>query len=356
MGFVRGPGEAADLRRPTERGRGPPHGRLCPGRRAACRGGKGLPRWTARRLAPRAGPCPHRLPARERVPGPPAAARAQVLGPLALRRDSPGTGRSQGTASVRARPSPPTTPWSSHRPLLNETNLLDARAWTAVAGGDLPGARRHLEAAAELGEQIGDLIGATTALHDLARMGRARQVAARLAALAESVEGDLVKARAAVSRPRSRKKDGAGLEAVSAGFEDSRCSPLCGRGERARPPSCCASAARSAGPRLPGKGPMRLLEGCEGAVTPALRTNTARVTPDSRRAGRRPASGRGSVEQGDRGQDAAFGEDRGEQPATRRTRSSVSRDGASWRPPCATARPSECDRRRNLWLQSRSSY
>ena len=58
--------------------------------------------------------------------------------------------------------------------LYNETDLLQARAWAAVAAGDLPAARDQLEAAACLGEQIGDLIGATSALHGLARLGRAR--------------------------------------------------------------------------------------------------------------------------------------------------------------------------------------
>ena len=81
--------------------------------------------------------------------------------------------------------------------LLNEPELLQARAWTAAAGGDLPAARHQLEAAADLGEEIGDLIGAVSALHSLARLGRASHVAARLAALADHVDGDLVATRAA---------------------------------------------------------------------------------------------------------------------------------------------------------------
>ncbi len=81
--------------------------------------------------------------------------------------------------------------------LINETEVLQARAWTAAAAGDLPAARQQLEAAADLGEEIGDLIGAVSALHGLARLGHARQVSARLAALATQVDGDLVAARAA---------------------------------------------------------------------------------------------------------------------------------------------------------------
>jgi len=61
--------------------------------------------------------------------------------------------------------------------------------WTAAAAGDLPAARQQLEAAADLGEEIGYLIGAAGALHGLARLGHARQVSARLAALATQVDG-----------------------------------------------------------------------------------------------------------------------------------------------------------------------
>ena len=72
----------------------------------------------------------------------------------------------------------------------NEADILQARAWTAVAAGELAAARDHLEAAAKLGEEIGDLIGASSALHGLARLGRAGQVAARLSALVVEMDGD----------------------------------------------------------------------------------------------------------------------------------------------------------------------
>ena len=56
--------------------------------------------------------------------------------------------------------------------LINETEVLQARAWAAAAAGDLPGARAQLEAAADLGEQIGDLIGAASALHGVQKAAR----------------------------------------------------------------------------------------------------------------------------------------------------------------------------------------
>src|SRR5690606_31710984 len=57
-------------------------------------------------------------------------------------------------------------------PLLrDEVDVRQARAWTAAAAGDLPGARAELAGAATLGQQIGDLVGAAAALHSLARLG-----------------------------------------------------------------------------------------------------------------------------------------------------------------------------------------
>ena len=102
--------------------------------------------------------------------------------------------------------------------LMTQTELLQARAWTAAAAGDLPAARDQLEAAAELGEEIGDLIGATSALHGLARLGRARHVAARLAALADDVDGDLVTTRAAYANAIAAR-DSEALAKVADDFE-----------------------------------------------------------------------------------------------------------------------------------------
>ncbi|HEX8803525.1 MAG TPA: AAA family ATPase, partial [Acidimicrobiales bacterium] len=45
----------------------------------------------------------------------------------------------------------------------DEVDLLQARAWTAAAAGDLPQARGYLERAAELGDTIGDVVGQAAA-------------------------------------------------------------------------------------------------------------------------------------------------------------------------------------------------
>ena len=176
--------------------------------------------------------------------------------------------------------------------LLNETDVLQARAWTAAAAGDLPAARDQLEAAADLGEEIGDLIGATSALHDLARLGQARHVAARLAALADHVDGDLVATRAAYATALAAR-DSDALAKVSGDFED-----LGALLYAAEARADAAVLLRRAGKRRDGAAAeqhaARLLARCEGAATPPVETITARVrlTPGELDTARQAAAGR----------------------------------------------------------------
>ena len=176
--------------------------------------------------------------------------------------------------------------------LLNEADLLQAQAWTVAAAGDLPAARDQLEAAADLGEQVGDLIGATTALHGVARLGGAGHVAARLAALAEEVDGDLVAARAAYTGALAAR-DSDALDKVSHDFEDmgavlyaaeasAEAAVMFRRVGMVR--RAAAAEQRAA----------RLLDRCEGAATPPVGTITARVhlTPGELDAARQAAAGK----------------------------------------------------------------
>ena len=78
--------------------------------------------------------------------------------------------------------------------------ILQARAWTAAAHGDLAHARAFLDKAATLGRSTGDLIGQAAALHGLARLGHATKVSAELNDLAPLIDGDLAPARAAHTR------------------------------------------------------------------------------------------------------------------------------------------------------------
>jgi DNA-binding CsgD family transcriptional regulator len=176
--------------------------------------------------------------------------------------------------------------------LLNEADLLQARAWAAAAAGHLPAARHQLEAAADLGEQVGDLIGATSALHGLARLGGARQVAARLAALADEVDGDLVAARAAYTSAVA-DRDCDALDKVSDDFENMGALLYAAeaRAETAVMLQRAGTVRRAAAAEQKAA---RLLGRCEGAATPSVRTIKARVhlTPGELDAARLAASAR----------------------------------------------------------------
>jgi DNA-binding CsgD family transcriptional regulator len=157
----------------------------------------------------------------------------------------------------------------------HQTDLRQARAWTAAAGGDVPAAREQLEAAAALGEEIGDLVGAASALHGLARLGHARDVAGRLTRLAAVVGGHLVPARAAYTGALATRDDEA-LVKVSAAFEDMGAMLYAAEASaeaavllrRAGQPRDAAAAEQRAA---------RLLARCEGAATPPVAIISARV-------------------------------------------------------------------------------
>lgn len=81
------------------------------------------------------------------------------------------------------------------QPQWSTTEHLAARAWAAVAEGRLAAARELLLDSADAGERIGDLVGTSAALHDIARIGGAAQVRDRLTRLAPALEGELIRAR-----------------------------------------------------------------------------------------------------------------------------------------------------------------
>jgi DNA-binding CsgD family transcriptional regulator len=160
-----------------------------------------------------------------------------------------------------------------------EVEVLQARAWVRAAGGDMASGRQSLEAAAALGAEVGDLLGATEALHGLARMGRARQVVDQLGELAERVDGELTAARLAYALGAARR-DSRGLEEAAAQFEALGANLYAAEalGEsavhllRAGMSREAASSQQRAA---------RLLSRCERAVTPFVRAIgvRAQLTP-----------------------------------------------------------------------------
>jgi DNA-binding CsgD family transcriptional regulator len=173
---------------------------------------------------------------------------------------------------------------------------LHARAWTEVAGGDLHRGRQIFEEAANLGERIGDLVGAAGALYSLVRMGKDKHAARRLAALTGHIEGDLAKAWAAHSDALIRN-DPQSLENVSIVFETMGAHLLAAEAAK----DAAASWHRENQPRRTAAAERRaheLARFCEGASTPALRTIVTQtgLTPAENETALLAASGRSNKE------------------------------------------------------------
>jgi DNA-binding NarL/FixJ family response regulator len=80
-----------------------------------------------------------------------------------------------------------------HPAALFDTTISRARAWAAVVEGDPEWGRRLLGEAAGDARSRGAVVEEGTVLHDLARLGRADEVADRLYSLAAAAQGDLVR-------------------------------------------------------------------------------------------------------------------------------------------------------------------
>jgi len=163
---------------------------------------------------------------------------------------------------------------------LNAVELGRARAWTEVAAGDRTAGHDLLEEAAGLARSRGDLVWESETLHDLARLGRAGEVAERLQELADVIEGDLAPTRAEHAAALVAD-DVAALAGVSDTFET--------RGLWLVAAEAAASAAvvlrRSGDARRAVGAEVRaadLARRCQGAITPALRTIQTQAVLSSR--------------------------------------------------------------------------
>jgi DNA-binding CsgD family transcriptional regulator len=172
---------------------------------------------------------------------------------------------------------------SLHAPSIRweEAELLGARAWIAVGQGNLPAARRFLTEAAAVAAYSGELVHESAALHDLARIGQAADVATRLRELAGVVEGPLAPARAEHAEALA-SGDAAGLEAASAAFEALGALLLAAE---AAADAAVAWRKLGNGPHVAAERRAATLAGrCEGATTPALQRieTRARLTKGER--------------------------------------------------------------------------
>jgi DNA-binding CsgD family transcriptional regulator len=197
-------------------------------------------------------------------------------------------GRAQEAAEALAASDALPLPEATHHSL----NVLQARAWTAVARGDLAGAHGCLEQAVAVGRETGDLVGVATALHGLARLGRAVEVVDALTEVAARIEGDLAAARAAHARALARD-DPAALEIVFHQFAAMGADLLA-----AEAAADAAVAWQRAGrPRHARANQHRasvLVHRCEQPFTPSLHTveARARLTPAEHQTALLAASGR----------------------------------------------------------------
>ncbi|MEV5302653.1 LuxR C-terminal-related transcriptional regulator [Amycolatopsis methanolica] len=151
-----------------------------------------------------------------------------------------------------------------------------ARGWTEAAGGNVRRAYERFGEGADEGERIGDLVGAAAALHGMARIGYAEDVADRLDAVAAGIEGTLAAARAAHARalaegnPEALDQASSTFDAMSADLLAAEAAADAAvawqrRGEQRR---AAAAGRRSAW----------LAARCDGAGTPALQGAEVRVT------------------------------------------------------------------------------
>ncbi|MGQ0466682.1 MAG: LuxR C-terminal-related transcriptional regulator [Sporichthyaceae bacterium] len=170
--------------------------------------------------------------------------------------------------------------------------LTLARGWAAVAAGDLVPGGALFEQAAEQARSRGDLVGEAAAWHCLARIGFLDPASARLVELAGEADGGLVSARAAHAAALAAR-DHVALAAVAETFEAMGADL-----PAAEAAAAAAGTARAAGDLRRATAyeltATRLVERCEGAVTPGLTAvaTRARLTPQERRSALLAAAGR----------------------------------------------------------------
>jgi len=171
-------------------------------------------------------------------------------------------------------------------------DVLHARSWNSMVNGHVRQACRLLEEAATLGMKSGDLVVASSALHDLARLGRARQATQRLDHLETQIDAGLINLRAAHARHLATD-NATGLQEVSESFAELGADLL------------AADAAADAAVVFTRTGHSRAATAatrlaiahadvCEGASTPSLRSidARARLTPAERETAMLAAAGR----------------------------------------------------------------
>jgi DNA-binding CsgD family transcriptional regulator/tetratricopeptide (TPR) repeat protein len=152
---------------------------------------------------------------------------------------------------------------------LYETDLIErSKAWVSACAGELSRAREILKAAADRAARSKLRIAEARLLHDLARLAEPEHAAARLAQLAEEVEGEWVPALARHAAALI-SSDAAALGESGAAFETLGADLLA-----AEAYTEAAAAYRAAGLARPASAAARraadLIAACGDVITPAL--------------------------------------------------------------------------------------
>jgi DNA-binding CsgD family transcriptional regulator/type II secretory pathway predicted ATPase ExeA len=159
--------------------------------------------------------------------------------------------------------------------LLSEPEVLRGRAWSHFALGDVAAARKWMDDAVEVARATGQRPLELAALHDAARLGDPTSVAARMAEVAERVEGPLAPIRVRHVRATGAG-DGAALDAVADEYEALGILLLAAEAAA----EAVAAHARAGDRRRSEAAAVRsqaLAAGCEGARTPVLLQGRAPV-------------------------------------------------------------------------------
>lgn len=170
--------------------------------------------------------------------------------------------------------------------------LLQARAWVQAAGGNLPGARELLWQADEMARAGGAFVLSCSALHDLARLGKAAEVAGPLVEQQRRVEGPLAPVQASYAAALA-SGDPAGLEEVSQSWEELGALVIAAEAAIESAAAWSQRGDRRRATRA-GRRSVELQRMCEGVVTPTLSTVVhaqAALTPRELEVARLAAAG-----------------------------------------------------------------
>jgi DNA-binding CsgD family transcriptional regulator len=163
---------------------------------------------------------------------------------------------------------------------LNDIERDRAAAWAAAADGDVGSARDLLRAAAVTARSREDFVWEGETLHDLARLGRPQEVAPRLRALVDLVEGRLAGVRAEHADALV-SGDAQALADVSIAFEQMGAWLFAAEASA----SAAVALRRQEEPRRAVGAELRaadLARRCQGAMTPTLRAIQTQALLSSR--------------------------------------------------------------------------